>query len=63
MGFDVGRKTLPVADDQMYELRDKFCQYCGRFAERSTSTDKPEASATWKKAYEKYAQERKQLSR
>ncbi|HME06601.1 MAG TPA: radical SAM protein [Bryobacteraceae bacterium] len=63
MGFDVGRKTLPAADDQMYELRDKFCRYCGHFAGRSTSTDKPEVSVTWKKAYEKYAQERKQLSR
>lgn len=63
MGFDVGRKTLPAADDQMYELRDKFCRYCGHFVGRSTSTDRLAISVTWKKAYENYAQEKKQLSR
>lgn len=63
MGFDMGRKRLPAADDQLYEPRDKFCRYCGRFSGRSTSTNKAEVSVTWKKAYEKYAKERKQLSR
>jgi len=63
MGFDVGRKTLPAADDQMYDLRDKLCRYCGHFIGRSTSTDDQVVSVTWKNAYEKYAQEKKQLSR
>jgi hypothetical protein len=63
VGFDVGRKTLPAEDDQMYDLRDKFCRNCGHFVEGSTAMDKPEVSVTWKKAYEKYAQEKKQLSR
>ena len=54
IGFDMGHKTLPAPDDQMYELRDKVCRYCGHFIGRRISTDKPGVSAIWKKAYEKY---------
>jgi hypothetical protein len=60
MGFDVVRKTLPAAADEMYDLRDKL--YRGHLIGRSTSTDKQVISATWNKAYENYAQEKKQLS-
>jgi hypothetical protein len=34
IGIDMGHKTLPAPDDQMYELRDKVCRYCGHFIGR-----------------------------
>ncbi len=63
MGFDVGRKTLPAADDQMLELRNTFCRYCGHFIGGCTARETPLVSITWKKAYDRYKEEKKQLSR
>jgi hypothetical protein len=34
IGFDMRHKTLTAPDDQMYELRDKVCRYCGHFIGR-----------------------------
>lgn len=39
------------------------CRYCGHIIGRTNSTDEQVVSATWNEAYEKYAQEKKQLSR
>lgn len=29
VGFDIGRKELPDADDHMFDLMEKLCPYCG----------------------------------
>ena len=63
-GFDLGRKTLPKADDNMEAELRKFCSVCGHFKRRQEAmVDGPVMSTTWKQAYANAKAEGPHLSR
>jgi len=55
-GFNLGRKTLS-SDDDMKDLLEHFCSFCGHF--KCVSTDEPVTepvmSPTWHEAYARYS--------
>lgn len=54
-GFDMGRKTMPQADDLMLEQRRVFCRMCGHFTGRQVLRSAgATVSPLWRKAYERY---------
>jgi len=63
-GFDIGRKELPSADDDMVDQLRVFCELCGHYRRRSwtTRTTSEVMSPTWKEAYIKYKRVRPSLS-
>lgn len=61
-GLDIGRKELPPSTDQMFDLFEVFCQYCGYFKHENARTDEEVISPTWRKAYETYQIKRPALS-
>jgi hypothetical protein len=51
-GFNLGRRTLPNADDDMKEELRRLCAVCGHFKVRTTQAlVGPVMSRTWEKAY------------
>lgn len=62
VGFDLGRKELPSFDDKMLAELQVFCELCGLFG-CQRYTYKPLQSPTWKISYEKYKNEKQELSR
>jgi len=61
-GFDIGRKELPPSTDEMFDLFEVFCRYCGYFKHQNARTDKELISPTWRQAYEVYQSKRPTLS-
>ena len=61
-GLDIGRKELPPSTDQMFDLFEVFCKYCGYFKHENARTDEEVISPTWRKAYEAYQIKRPALS-
>lgn len=61
MGLDLGRKALPRADDDMRDLLDSFCRFCGHFLFGERKDE--EISPTWQRAYSSYAAAPPRLSR
>lgn len=63
-GFNLGRKSLPSPDDDMHEELRRFCAVCGIF--RRTPEPKPllepVMSATWSRAYARWAAKRPVLT-
>ncbi|GBC59709.1 molybdenum cofactor biosynthesis family protein [Desulfonema ishimotonii] len=49
-GFGLGRKKLPLPDDEMRDHLKIFCRLCGHFG-FAWPTRKPEISKTWENAY------------
>ncbi len=63
-GWDLGRKSLPSADDSMEDLLERFCAHCGHFKRRpETPLDGPVMSAIWQDAYARYRKQRPLLRR
>jgi len=56
LGFDRGRKTLPLPEDGMEEDLALFCSYCGFFRLNHTSEVRsgPTVSEIWQHAYESW---------
>lgn len=58
LGFDIGRKKLPGADDEMTDQMQILCQYCGKFRVslrvKGTMVKKEILSPSWVKVYNKY---------
>jgi hypothetical protein len=69
-GFDVGRKSLPSADDRMVDQFQTLCRYCGHYREcnprrlrRPGSIERIGAmSPAWIRAYAEYKRRRPLLS-
>ena len=61
-GLDIGRKELPLSTDQMFDLFEVFCKYCGYFKHENARTDEEVISPTWRQAYEAYQIKRPTLS-
>ena len=61
-GLDIGRKELPLSTDQMFDLFEVFCKYCGYFKHENARTDEEVLSPTWRQAYEVYQNKRPTLS-
>jgi hypothetical protein len=56
-GWDIGRKSLPLENDSMEDLAERFCGKCGHFMREmkyKRALDKPLISATWERAYAAY---------
>jgi hypothetical protein len=51
--FDAGRSHLPAANDDMRDLMNLFCRYCGHFG-FSWPTRRQKMSSTWTRAYRTY---------
>lgn len=62
MGFDIGKKRLPVADDEMDDQLRVFCKVCGIFASFRLITSVM-MSPSWVKAYERYKTDKPHLTR
>lgn len=57
-GFNLGRKKLPDADDDMRQELEVFCRLCGHFKpEIGEALGGPVMSSTWQKAYERVKQD------
>ncbi len=52
-GFDLGRRTLPQAGDEMVDQLERFCPLCGHFG-FAWPTRRHRISRTWKKGYARY---------
>lgn len=52
-GFDAGRKKIPAPDDEMRDLLNIFCKYCGHFKGYEKVKDQS-ISPIWEKAYKDY---------
>ena len=68
VGFDAGKKGLPLSEDAVSDQLKKFCPLCGHFRRREsvlrlTDTAYTAMSATWEKAYAAYAEKPPALSR
>ena len=67
-GFDIGRKEIPLSNDNMEKERKVLCKYCGHFKDpsgfrfRFFSTREEKMSKTWKKSYENYQKKRPSLT-
>ncbi len=66
-GFNKGRKQLPEQTDDMRDLFDAFCRYCGHFG-KGFGYDyhfitEGKISQTWNEAYKKYKEKRGSLTR
>ncbi|MCX5713851.1 MAG: radical SAM protein [Candidatus Omnitrophica bacterium] len=61
LGFNAGRKKIPIDDDAMKDHLQIFCKFCGVFT-RFKLSKKELISASWKKAYEKYRANRPKLT-
>lgn len=69
-GMDVGRKSLPAADDDLSDMYDSLCRYCGHFWD-STDLEEPSVPAdakgappctkSWSRAYASYNRKRPEL--
>jgi hypothetical protein len=60
-GLNIGRKSLPLVDDDMRDHLRAFCKLCGIFA--SFKLVRKEAmSVSWQKAYERYRKNRPKLT-
>jgi len=53
MGFNAGRSRLPSATDEMRDLMELFCRYCGHFG-FLWPTRKQKMSPSWQHAYRRY---------
>ena len=62
LGFDIGRKKMPLPGDMFIEQRRRLCRYCGFFQRRYKYTKKERISPTWQEAYENYKRKNPQLS-
>lgn len=67
-GFDLGRKSLPLANDGMADLARKFCPLCGHFRRlegmmQLTGASFTDMSPTWKRAYSAFKRIPPQLTR
>ena len=62
-GLDLGRKSLPGKDDDMYDLLNTFCRYCGHFRDERPRVINNSYSSSWIKAYEKYRKGKRALKR
>jgi hypothetical protein len=62
-GFDLGLKTIPAKNDDMFALLDKFCRYCGVFCYSRKLVTTPVFSPTWVSALEEYRDNPPILSR
>jgi len=59
LGFNIGRKKLPVLNDSMIDQLQTLCKYCGYFryclpGVKNILTTKEIMSPSWRKAYENY---------
>jgi hypothetical protein len=61
-GFDIGRKELPLSMDEMCDLFEVFCRYCGYFKHQNARTDEELISPIWRQAYEAYQSKKPTLS-
>jgi hypothetical protein len=72
-GFDLGRKSLPLPDDQLDDQLAKLCRLCGFYhhslrlrsggdAPRGFDIKRGWQSASWRTAYENYREQRPPLS-
>jgi hypothetical protein len=52
-GFGLGRLRLPPEQDEMQEMRERFCPLCGHFG-FAWPTQRSRMSTTWRRAYESY---------
>lgn len=62
-GFDLGRKVLPGADDDMREECRALCGLCGLFKREADTVYQPVMSSTWVEAYERSRKNPTPLSR
>jgi len=62
-GLDVGIKKLSlVNDDAMRRLLGVLCRYCGHYKQPNDHPAKNIVSASWRRAFKKYREERPDLS-
>jgi hypothetical protein len=67
-GFNIGRKEIPLPNDNMEKELTVLCKYCGHFKDPSGlqhkffSTKEEKISKTWKKTYENYQRKRPDLT-
>lgn len=71
-GLDVGRKSLPAAEDDLGDMYDDLCRYCGHFWD-STDLEEPSApvsddlkgappcTKSWSRAYSAYYKKRPEM--
>jgi hypothetical protein len=62
-GFNIGRKELPYDGDDMLDLLNILCRYCGWFIRKSRHVNKQVTSKTWQKALDNYKKNKPMLSR
>lgn len=60
LGFNQGRKKLPEIEDDMEDLLNLFCKYCGHF-KYSKPTKEQKISISWIKAYKKYNEKKPKM--
>ncbi|MBW2046062.1 MAG: radical SAM protein [Deltaproteobacteria bacterium] len=65
-GFDMGRKSLPPPTDNMHDMLNVFCRYCGHFRRIEFWQDrighKEKISPAWEVAYKKYKEKPPKMS-
>jgi hypothetical protein len=59
----LGRKELPDDGDDMLDLLNVLCRYCGWFIRKSRLVNKQVTSKTWQKALDNYKKNKPMLSR
>jgi len=62
-GLDIGRKQLPGKDDDMHDILDSLCRYCGSFRDERPRPSDTGCSPSWVRAYEQYCENRPHLTR
>jgi len=60
-GFDIGRKSLPLASDLMLDQMQRVCKLCG-ISSSFRLTKKELISASWREAYERYKKVKPELT-
>ncbi|MEJ2611879.1 MAG: radical SAM protein [Candidatus Thiodiazotropha sp.] len=64
IGLDIGRKSMPTSEDDMFDQMNVFCRLCGLFKRRyEKSPDGPVMSKSWKEAYKQHREAPSKLTR
>lgn len=62
-GLDIGRKQLPGKDDDMQDILEALCRYCGHFRDERPRLIDSGCSPAWARAYEQYCENKPSLTR
>jgi len=69
-GWNIGRKKIPKEDDEMTDILEKACPYCGRFIQRifvprniDLGYNPAKKSKSWRRLYKRWRKEHQNISK